>query len=85
MTVVLPPRLTASAETLRGAAHQRGLRTVRLPTFELPAGLRAENVHAGPSVHPRAQAVDRVRGRHQGSAREAFAAAPGGVAGGAWG
>ncbi|WP_344630132.1 ATP-grasp domain-containing protein [Streptomyces glaucosporus] len=49
MTLVLPPRLTASARALRDAAHRRGLRTVRLPTFEVPAGLRAGHLHAGPS------------------------------------
>ncbi len=48
MTLVLPPRLTASAETVREAAHSRGLRTVQLPTFAVPDGLRAEYVHAGP-------------------------------------
>ncbi|SCE92355.1 protein of unknown function (DUF4343) [Micromonospora saelicesensis] len=49
MTLVLPPRLTASAQSLRDAAHRRGLRTVQLHTFEVPAGLRADHLHAGPS------------------------------------
>ncbi|MEE1751567.1 ATP-grasp domain-containing protein [Streptomyces sp. SP18CS02] len=49
MTLVLPPRLTASAEALRDAARRRGLRTVRLPTFDVPAGLAATHLHAGPS------------------------------------
>ncbi|WP_245730479.1 ATP-grasp domain-containing protein [Micromonospora pallida] len=48
-TLVLPPRLTASAQHLRDAAHRRGLRTVQLPTFEVPAGTRADHLHAGPS------------------------------------
>ncbi|MFG3303330.1 ATP-grasp domain-containing protein [Micromonospora chersina] len=49
MTLVLPPRLTASAQRLRDAAHRRGLRSVQLPTFEVPAGMRADHLHAGPS------------------------------------
>ncbi|MGA4732239.1 ATP-grasp domain-containing protein [Micromonospora taraxaci] len=49
MTLVLPPRLTASALTLRDAAERRGLRTVQLPTFDVPAGLRADHLHAGPT------------------------------------
>ncbi|MFG2286669.1 ATP-grasp domain-containing protein [Streptomyces sp. NPDC048595] len=49
MTLVLPPRLTASAEAVRDAAHRRGLRTVQLPTFAVPDGLRAGHLHAGPS------------------------------------
>lgn len=49
MTLVLPPRLTASAQSLRDAAHRRGLRTVQLPTFDAPAGMRADHLHAGPS------------------------------------
>ncbi len=48
-TLVLPPRLTASAETLREAARRRGLDTVQLPTFAVPDGLRATHLHAGPS------------------------------------
>lgn len=48
MTLVLPPRLTDSAIALRQAAQRRGLDTVQLPTFEVPHGLRAEHVHAGP-------------------------------------
>ncbi len=49
MTLVLPPRLTASAEAVRDAAHRRGLHTVQLPTFAVPDGLRAGHLHAGPS------------------------------------
>ncbi|MFC4018395.1 ATP-grasp domain-containing protein [Micromonospora sp. GCM10011542] len=49
MTLVLPPRLTASAQRLRDAAHRRGLRTIQLPTFEVPAGTHADHLHAGPS------------------------------------
>ena len=45
---MLPPRLTDSAIALRQAAQRRGLDTVQLPTFEVPHGLRAEHVHAGP-------------------------------------
>ncbi|MEU7136016.1 ATP-grasp domain-containing protein [Streptomyces sp. NPDC046261] len=48
MTLVLPPRLTASAELVRDAARHRGLRTVQLPTFAVPDGVRAQYVHAGP-------------------------------------
>ncbi|ARF54046.1 ATP-grasp domain-containing protein [Streptomyces gilvosporeus] len=48
-TLLLPPRLTASAETLREAARRRGLHTVQLPTFAVPDGLRATCLHAGPS------------------------------------
>ncbi|MFJ2738597.1 ATP-grasp domain-containing protein [Streptomyces sp. NPDC087440] len=48
-TLVLPPRLTASARTMRDAAHERGLTTVQLSTFEAPPELRAEHIHAGPS------------------------------------
>ncbi|MEU9058573.1 ATP-grasp domain-containing protein [Streptomyces sp. NPDC048430] len=51
MTLVLPPRLTASARTLRDSARRRGLRTVRLPDHEVPEGLRGGSayLHAGPS------------------------------------
>ncbi|GLZ34753.1 hypothetical protein Lesp02_69400 [Lentzea sp. NBRC 105346] len=49
MTLVLPPRLTASAEAIRDAARRRGLTTVQLPTFDVPGDLRATNLHAGPS------------------------------------
>ncbi|WP_330300025.1 ATP-grasp domain-containing protein [Streptomyces sp. NBC_00503] len=48
MTLLLPPRLTASAARLRDAAHARGLATVRLDTFAVPEGLRAAHLHAGP-------------------------------------
>lgn len=48
-TLLLPPRLTASAAGLRDTAHRRGLRTVQLPTFALPEGLRATYLHSGPS------------------------------------
>ncbi|WP_062215427.1 ATP-grasp domain-containing protein [Streptomyces sp. NBRC 109706] len=49
MTLVLPPRLTASAGSVRAAAERRGLATVALPSFAVPPGLRAEHLHAGPS------------------------------------
>ncbi|MEU8890121.1 ATP-grasp domain-containing protein [Streptomyces sp. NPDC048442] len=49
MTLVLPPRLTASAQAMRDAAHERGLPTVQLPTLDVPAELHAEHLHAGPS------------------------------------
>ncbi|MFJ9852260.1 ATP-grasp domain-containing protein [Streptomyces sp. NPDC101150] len=48
-SLLLPPRLTASATELRDTARRRGLRTVQLPTFDLPDGLRAGHLHAGPS------------------------------------
>lgn len=48
MTLLLPPRVTASAARLRDAAHARGLATVRLDGFAVPEGLRAGHVHAGP-------------------------------------
>ncbi|MEV5505310.1 ATP-grasp domain-containing protein [Streptomyces orinoci] len=48
MTLLLPPRLTASAQAVRTAARQRGLRTVQLPDFTVPPGLRARHLHAGP-------------------------------------
>ncbi|MEU9113238.1 ATP-grasp domain-containing protein [Streptomyces sp. NPDC048483] len=48
-TLLLPPRLTASATELRDTARRRGLHTVQLPTFTLPHGLRASHVHAGPA------------------------------------
>ncbi|MFD1830944.1 ATP-grasp domain-containing protein [Streptomyces desertarenae] len=49
MTLLLPPRLTGSARRLRDAAHHRGLRTVRLTSFDVPPGLRAGHLHAGPA------------------------------------
>lgn len=49
MTLVLPPHLTASAQRLRAAAHRRGIHTIQLPTFEVPAGTHADHLHAGPS------------------------------------
>lgn len=49
MTLVLPPRLTASAQLLRDAAHRRGLHTIQLPTFDVPAGMQADHLHAGPT------------------------------------
>ena len=48
-TLVLPPRLTDSARSLRDTAQARGMRTVHLPTFEVPADLQAQHLHAGPS------------------------------------
>ncbi|WP_212847342.1 ATP-grasp domain-containing protein [Actinoplanes ianthinogenes] len=47
--MVFPPRLTASATRLRDTAERRGLEVVQLRGFEVPEGLRAEHVHAGPS------------------------------------
>ncbi|MER5896494.1 ATP-grasp domain-containing protein [Streptomyces sp. NPDC001876] len=51
MTLVLPPRLTASARTLGDTARRRGLPTVQLPDFDVPEGLRGggAHLHAGPS------------------------------------
>jgi hypothetical protein len=49
VTLLLPPRLTASARSIQEAAHRRGLRTVQLPTFDVPDDLTARHVHAGPS------------------------------------
>ncbi|MFI2783443.1 ATP-grasp domain-containing protein [Streptomyces sp. ALB3] len=51
MVLVLPPRLTASARTLRESARLRGVRTVQLPDHEVPQGLRGVGayLHAGPS------------------------------------
>ncbi|MER5785019.1 ATP-grasp domain-containing protein [Streptomyces mobaraensis] len=48
-TLVLPPRLTASAESVRDAAVRRGFDAVQLPDFTVPDGLRAEHLHAGPA------------------------------------
>ncbi|MEY9969043.1 hypothetical protein ABIA33_007130 [Streptacidiphilus sp. MAP12-16] len=47
-TLVLPPRLTDSATSLRDTAQARGIRTVQLPTFTVPTGLQAQHLHAGP-------------------------------------
>ncbi|MFF0739383.1 ATP-grasp domain-containing protein [Streptomyces sp. NPDC004111] len=52
-TLVLPPRLTASAQTMRATAQARGLVTVQLPTFDIPAELRAGHLHAGPDFADR--------------------------------
>jgi hypothetical protein len=41
--------LTASARSIQEAAHRRGLRTVQLPTFDVPDELTAQHMHAGPS------------------------------------
>ncbi|MEV6260986.1 ATP-grasp domain-containing protein [Streptomyces sp. NPDC051784] len=55
MTLVLPPRLTASARTLRDTAEGRGLPVVQLTDHSVPAdlsvaGLRAHvHLHAGPT------------------------------------
>ncbi|MFG2538531.1 ATP-grasp domain-containing protein [Streptomyces sp. NPDC048511] len=51
MPLVLPPRLTASARTIRDSARRRGLHTVQLPDQEVPEGLRGGDayLHAGPS------------------------------------
>ncbi|MFD3655623.1 ATP-grasp domain-containing protein [Streptomyces sp. NPDC058620] len=48
VTLLLPPRLTASAQALRDAARRRGLPTVQLPTSAVPADLHAEHLHSGP-------------------------------------
>ncbi|MFI5936572.1 ATP-grasp domain-containing protein [Actinoplanes sp. NPDC051494] len=48
MNLILPPRLTTSAEKVRDAARRRGLDTVQLPTFEVPDGLRGDHLHCGP-------------------------------------
>lgn len=47
--LLLPPRLTASAARLRDTAQRRGLATVQLPSFTVPAGLTADHLHAGPT------------------------------------
>ncbi|MFC5144978.1 ATP-grasp domain-containing protein [Streptomyces aureoversilis] len=48
-TMLLPPRLTASAESVREAAHRRGLRTMQFTSLTLPDGRGgAEHLHAGP-------------------------------------
>ncbi|WP_079109955.1 ATP-grasp domain-containing protein [Streptomyces roseifaciens] len=48
-TMLFPPRLTASAESVREAAHRRGLRTTQFTSLTLPDGRRgAEHLHAGP-------------------------------------
>ncbi|MFC9067883.1 ATP-grasp domain-containing protein [Streptomyces harbinensis] len=49
MTLVLPSRLTASARSIRDAAHRRGLPTVSLPSAAVPQGLSARHLHAGPT------------------------------------
>ncbi|MGW1196631.1 ATP-grasp domain-containing protein [Streptomyces sp. NPDC002536] len=49
MTFVFPPRLTGSAQSVRAAVRRRGLPTAHLTSFTVPAGLRAEHLHAGPS------------------------------------
>lgn len=49
MTLVLPPQLTASAESLRDAAERRGVPTTQLPTFDVPDGLLADHLLAGPT------------------------------------
>ncbi|MFD5875185.1 ATP-grasp domain-containing protein [Streptomyces sp. NPDC060322] len=51
MPLVLPPRLTASARSLRDTAQRRGLETVQLTAPEVPGELRDEGayLHAGPS------------------------------------
>jgi hypothetical protein len=54
VTLLLPPRLTASAGAVAEAARGRGIPVVQLPSFEVPAGLIATHVHAGPAF------VDRV-------------------------
>ncbi|MBO0654159.1 ATP-grasp domain-containing protein [Streptomyces triculaminicus] len=46
--MLFPPRLTASAESVRDTALRRGLHAVQLPTFTVPDGMRAAHLHAGP-------------------------------------
>jgi hypothetical protein len=46
--MILPPRLTSSAEKIRDAANRRGMNTVQLPTFDVPEGLHGDHVHCGP-------------------------------------
>ncbi|WP_240644257.1 ATP-grasp domain-containing protein [Antribacter gilvus] len=49
-TLLLPPRLTASAESVSRAAEGRGLMPVQLSSpADLPEGLKAEHLHAGPT------------------------------------
>ncbi|MGW4358959.1 ATP-grasp domain-containing protein [Streptomyces californicus] len=55
-TLVLPPRLTASARTLRAAALRRGLHVVEATALAVPDGVAAPgdgeaavHLHAGPS------------------------------------
>jgi ATP-grasp domain, R2K clade family 2 len=43
--IVLPPRLTETAEALRGAAEDRGFETVQLDSFTLPPWLRARHLY----------------------------------------
>ena len=45
MTLVLPPRLSATATALRDAAHDRGLDSVQLPTFTVPAGFTGRHLY----------------------------------------
>jgi hypothetical protein len=49
VTLLLPPRLTASATEVREAASRRGMSVVQLGSFDVPAGLRGRHVHAGPT------------------------------------
>ncbi|MEV5161056.1 ATP-grasp domain-containing protein [Streptomyces sp. NPDC053728] len=51
MPLILPPRLTDSARTLRDTARRRGLRTVQLPDHTVPGELPDGDayLHAGPS------------------------------------
>ncbi|MFE2055400.1 ATP-grasp domain-containing protein [Streptomyces sp. NPDC059446] len=51
MPLVLPPRLTASARSLRDTARRRGLETVQLTAPEVPGELCGGDayLHAGPS------------------------------------
>jgi hypothetical protein len=58
--MILPPRLTASAEKVRDAARRRGLNTVQLPTFDVPAGLHGDHVHGGPDFADAVAATLRI-------------------------
>ncbi|WLQ65860.1 ATP-grasp domain-containing protein [Streptomyces sp. NBC_01213] len=51
MRLILPPRLTASARTLRDTARRRGLRITQLPDSTVPGELLGgdAHLHAGPS------------------------------------
>jgi hypothetical protein len=49
VTLLLPPRLTASATAVAEAARGRGISVLQLPSFDVPAELLATHVHAGPT------------------------------------
>jgi hypothetical protein len=60
VNLVLPPRLTVSAGKVRDAARRRGMSTVQLPTFEVPAGLHGEHLHCGPDFADAVSATLRI-------------------------